>query len=121
MTNIVNVGYDSTNYYVVEQNGIRMLVDVGWPGTLPKLKATLKRKGLYLSNIACLFITHYHPDHAGLVQEIKNEGITHLVTDEQLEFIPFLKRYMKPNSNYLRGVRIIIRKVGINSHYDSFL
>ena len=22
---------------------------------------------------------------------------------------------------YLRGVRIIIRKVGINSHYDSFL
>ena len=36
MMNIVNVGYDSTNYYVLGLNATRLLIDVGWPGTLPK-------------------------------------------------------------------------------------
>lgn len=58
--NIVNVGYDATNYYVLEQNRARLLIDVGWPGTLPKLRATLKRKGLTLADLHGLFVTHYH-------------------------------------------------------------
>ena len=32
--NIVDVGYDSTNYYVLGASSNRLLVDVGWPGTL---------------------------------------------------------------------------------------
>lgn len=30
--NIVNVGYDSANYYIIGQDRNRLLVDVGWPG-----------------------------------------------------------------------------------------
>jgi hypothetical protein len=37
MMNIVNVSYASANYYVLGQGRSRLLVDVGWPGTLPKL------------------------------------------------------------------------------------
>ncbi len=99
--NIVNVGYDSTNYYVVEQNRTRLLVDVGWPGTLPKLSASLKRKGIALGDLNYLVVTHYHPDHAGLVQELKNEGIKHVVFEEQLSAIPRLKAYMKSDSGYI--------------------
>ena len=33
MLNIVNVGYDSTNYYVIETSKTKLLIDVGWPGT----------------------------------------------------------------------------------------
>ena len=44
--NIVNVGYDSTNYYIVEAKSGKLLVDCGWPGTLPKFMAELKRKGI---------------------------------------------------------------------------
>ncbi len=43
--NIVDVGYDSTNYYVLGASSNRLLVDVGWPGTLPRLLAMLKPKG----------------------------------------------------------------------------
>jgi|GEM_PF-245888 len=43
MVNIVNVGYDSTNYYVIAAERGELLVDVGWPGTLPKLRHTLTR------------------------------------------------------------------------------
>ncbi len=99
--NIVNVGYDSTNYYVIEQDRTRLLVDVGWPGTLPKLLASLKRKGLSLKDLNDLFVTHYHPDHAGLVQELKDRGVKHIVLEQQLPSISLLKTYMKPDSGYV--------------------
>ena len=99
--NIVNVGYDSTNYYVIEQNRKRLLIDVGWPGTLPKLRATLKRTGIALHELNYFSITHYHPDHAGLVQELKAEGIKHIVWQEQVTAVAQLKIYMKPDSGYV--------------------
>ncbi len=101
MVNIVNVGYDSTNYYVIEQNRQRLLVDVGWPGTLSKLTASLKRKGLALMDVNYLIATHYHPDHAGLVQELKDRGVKHVILEQQLSAIPQLKTYMKPGSGYV--------------------
>src|SRR5574341_1981075 len=99
--NIVNVGYDSTNYYVVEQNRKRLLIDVGWPGSLPKLRASLKRKGIALEDLGFLCVTHYHPDHAGLVQELKDQGVKHIVLEQQLPAIPRLKTYLKPDSGYV--------------------
>jgi glyoxylase-like metal-dependent hydrolase (beta-lactamase superfamily II) len=99
--NIVNVGYDATNYYVVEQDRKRLLIDVGWPGSLPKLRAILKRKGITLEGLSFLCITHYHPDHAGLVQELKDQGVKHVVLRQQLSAIPRLKAYMKSDSGYI--------------------
>jgi glyoxylase-like metal-dependent hydrolase (beta-lactamase superfamily II) len=99
--NIVNVGYDSTNYYVIGSGKNRLLVDVGWPGTLGKLLANLRRKGIELGEIRYLLATHYHPDHAGLVQELKNKGVGLMVMERQAEAIPALKQWMKPEMHYL--------------------
>jgi len=99
--NIVNVGYDSTNYYVLGAASNRMLIDVGWPGTLPKLLAMLKRKDISLQDIRYLLVTHYHPDHAGLAQELKASRIQLIVLEQQLPAIPILKTYMKPVNHYV--------------------
>lgn len=99
--NIVNVGYDSTNYYVIGGGKDRLLVDVGWPGTMGKLLAMLKRKGIAVEEIRYLLATHYHPDHAGLVQETKRKGVRLVVIEGQEEFIPGLKQWMKPEMNYV--------------------
>jgi endoribonuclease LACTB2 len=98
--NIVNVGYDSTNYYLLEPDRIGLLIDVGWPGTLPKLLSVCKRKGISFQKIKYLLVTHYHPDHAGLVQEVKNLGVQLIVIDSQLAFIPALGQFMKPANHY---------------------
>ncbi len=66
LVNIVNVGYDSTNYYVLAHISPALLIDVGFPQTLPKLQHTSKRAGIDLPRIPFLLCTHYHPDHAGL-------------------------------------------------------
>jgi ribonuclease/clavin/mitogillin len=101
MLNIVNVGYDSTNYYVIETDEAKLLIDIGWPGTLPKLLHVLKRMGIALSDITHLLVTHYHPDHAGLAQELKRIGVKLIVLENQVAAIPALKQTMKPEHNYV--------------------
>ena len=100
--NIVNVGYDSTNYYVLADTAPRLLVDAGWPGTLPKLQHECKRMGVTLADVMLVLVTHFHPDHAGLVQELKNAGVTLIVIDLQVPAIPVLETFMKPQNRYVR-------------------
>jgi glyoxylase-like metal-dependent hydrolase (beta-lactamase superfamily II) len=71
---IVNVGYRSTNYWVVGAGQNRLLVDIGWPGTLGTMKSMLKRMDVPLREIRYALATHYHIDHAGLAEELKREG-----------------------------------------------
>lgn len=98
---VVNVGYDSTNYYVLGHGNRRLLVDVGFPGTLPRLLANLRRKDIALKDIRFLLATHYHPDHAGLAQELKNEGVRLVVLDVQVAAIALLKTFCKPSLGYV--------------------
>lgn len=93
--NIINVGYDSTNYYAIDIHTGKLLVDCGWPGTLPKLSAELKRKGSRLNDIKYLLVTHFHPDHAGLTQEIKNQGAKLILPDVQAKFVEALTDFFK--------------------------
>lgn len=98
---IVNVGYRSTNYYVLSAGRSRFLVDLGWPGLLGPLLANLERKGIPLVEITHGFATHYHPDHAGLAEELKHRGMTLVVTPEQVGFVAEMKQWTKPQDHYV--------------------
>lgn len=98
---IVNAGYRSTNYWVVSAGMSRLLVDIGWPGTLGTMRASLERLGVPLREIRFALATHYHMDHAGLAEEIKREGVRLLVPDVQVAAIPAMKRWMKPQDRYV--------------------
>ena len=100
-TTIVNVGYRSTNFWVVSAGTSRVLVDLGWPGTLGTLRANLDRMGIPLHEIRYGFATHYHPDHAGLAQELKQLGMALLVLDTQVSAIPLLKQWTKPQDHFV--------------------
>jgi endoribonuclease LACTB2 len=93
--NIINVGYDSTNYYLLEIENGKLLIDSGFPGTLPKLSAVIKRKGSKINEVRYFLATHYHPDHAGLAQELKNHGVKLVVLEEQINFIGQFTEYFK--------------------------
>jgi endoribonuclease LACTB2 len=98
---VVNVGYRSTNFYVVSAGSSRLLVDLGWPGTFGTLRANLERKGIPLDEFRYGLATHYHMDHAGLAQELKLAGVPLLVVSEQEPAIPLLKRWMKPVDRFV--------------------
>lgn len=98
---VVNVGYRSTNYWVVSAGTSRLLVDLGWPGSMGKMKANLKRMDVPLSEIRYALATHFHIDHAGVAQELKLAGVPLLVLDVQVAAIPQMKRWTKPQDQYL--------------------
>jgi glyoxylase-like metal-dependent hydrolase (beta-lactamase superfamily II) len=98
---IVNVGYRSTNYWVVSAGTSRLLVDLGWPGTMGKMRWNLQRMGAPLNELRYGLATHYHIDHAGLAQELKQAGVPLLVLDAQVSAIPVMKRWTKPQDKYV--------------------
>lgn len=97
---IVNVGYRSTNFWVVSAGSSRLLVDLGWPGRVGELLANLERMDVALGEIRYGLATHYHIDHAGAAQDLKRLGVPLLVTEEQVHAIPLMKQHIKPADNY---------------------
>lgn len=100
-TTIVNVGYRSTNLWVISRGKARLMVDLGWPGTMGTLRAQLKRMDIPLEKIGYGLATHYHIDHAGLAQDLKLAGMTLIVLETQIDSIPEMKRWTKPDDHYL--------------------
>lgn len=98
---IVNVGYRSTNFWVLSAGRSRLLVDLGWPGMFGALEAELKRKDIPLTEITHGFATHYHMDHAGCAQDMKNRGMRLIVAPEQVAAIPLMKGDIKPEQGYI--------------------
>jgi ribonuclease/clavin/mitogillin len=97
---IVNVGYRSTNYWVVGVASSRLIIDLGWPGSMGRMKANLRRMDVPIQEIRYALATHYHIDHAGLAQEFKEAGVSLLVPDEQVDSIPLMRRWIKPHEQY---------------------
>ena len=100
MSTIVNVGYRSTNYWVVSAGGPRLLVDLGWPGTLGTFRAQLNRMNVPIGELQYGLATHYHIDHAGLAEDLKRLGMRLWVLEPQVAAIPLMARHIKPQDNY---------------------
>ena len=97
---IVNVGYRSTNFWVISAGSSRLIVDLGWPGMAGKLFAELERKNIPVKELRYGVATHYHIDHAGAAQDLKNKGMKLIVTPEQTAFIEPMTQWMKPDDRY---------------------
>lgn len=76
------------------------MIDNGWAGTFPKLLHLLRQKDININEIKYLIITHFHPDHAGIVQDIKECGAKLILHICQVPFISEFKRYFKPQHNF---------------------
>jgi len=98
---VVNVGYRSTNSWVVSAGRSRLLVDLGWPGTMGTLRANLERRGVPLGEIRYGLATHFHIDHAGLAQELKQVGAPLVVLESQAAAVPEMKRHVKPADRFV--------------------
>ncbi len=113
--NIINVGYTSTNYYVLADKKPHLLVDVGFAGTLPKLQHELKRMDIQLAHIPYLLATHYHPDHAGLAGELQKMGMKLIVVDIQQAAIDGVQgdpKLAKQYVGYDRKAAVVINLEG---------
>ena len=80
---IIGLKYSNTNTYLIRGRKGSLLFDTGWAGTFPKLCRVLGENKLKLQDISYLLISHFHPDHMGIAQEIANSGVTIAVLEVQ--------------------------------------
>lgn len=77
--------YGNTNcYYIVGKNA-SLLIDTDWAGTLQAFYKKIKE--LNIKKIDYLLITHYHPDHMSIAQDIIEMGAKLLLIDVQQDYI----------------------------------
>ena len=78
------------------------MVDAGRAGNLAELRSELRRYALDLAQIRYIMITHHHPDHAGLTQEIKQAcGARLIIHEKQIPFLEDLKSFYAGKGIYI--------------------
>ena len=63
------------NMHLIEDDDGLTLVDAGVPAQMELLEAGLERIGADLTDINALILTHVDPDHIGLAEPLRKEGI----------------------------------------------
>lgn len=83
---VKEIKYGNTKCYVIND---KIMVDTDWAGTLQAFYKCLKEYEIVLSDIKYLIITHFHPDHMGIAQDLAEIGVKIIVFDVQKDYIHF--------------------------------
>ena len=88
---IYNVGNRIMNTYVYKTSAGYIMVDTGYEHSLANVEKKLHKKGIELSDIKYVFLTHAHDDHAGFLNELlgKNTDLKVIMSNKSM---PTLKR-----------------------------
>lgn len=84
---ITEIKYSNTNTYLIHGRHGDLLFDTGWAGTFGALCKALGEQRLKLQDIKYLLISHFHPDHIGIAQQLADTGVVIVVMDVQTDFI----------------------------------
>ncbi len=116
--NVIHLTYKSANYYLIPVDDGWAMVDTGWPDTFCQLLQMLNQHGISINEINYLIITHFHPGHAGLTQNLKDFG-THLILHQKQ-----VNYYNKLNAFYKKNPKANFKDITSSDHiivsdYDS--
>ena len=87
MIKISELKYSNTNTYLIRGERGVLLFDTGWAGTFPAFCKCMGDTGIPVQEIDYILISHFHPDHMGIAQQIADLGSTIVVMDVQSEYI----------------------------------
>jgi len=85
----------------MDMNGLCLIV--GWPDSFKTFSKIMKKNDIKIADIKYLIVSHFHMDHAGLAQLLRNYGITLLLHEVQNGAVQTLNNFFikKPNKLYV--------------------
>ena len=88
---IYNVGNRIMNTYIYPTEAGYIMIDTGYEKSLAGVEKKLNKKGVKLSDVKYVFLTHAHDDHAGFLNELlnKNKELKVIISDKAM---PTLKK-----------------------------
>ena len=113
--------YHNTNCFFIESkiDGKLLAVDAGWPCTFYEYQRVLKKIGYSFDKVSWAIVTHFHPDHAGLISQFINSGIKCFVFENQVDSIDEMERVMLKNEKY-KGYPLIDKNRLIHKKASDF-
>jgi glyoxylase-like metal-dependent hydrolase (beta-lactamase superfamily II) len=88
--------YKHTKAFLVEGSlNSWLMVDAGYPESYSAFKSAMKENRIAWEDVGALMITHFHPDHAGLVQTIRSHGVALWLLDCQQGFIEWINDFFE--------------------------
>lgn len=94
---IIKLTHKAANCYLIKCGSGWMMIDAGWPDTLHNMFQLLKQNSINIKDIKYLIVTHFHPDHGGLVQDFKELGIKLILHESQIAYVDKLNEFFKRN------------------------
>ncbi len=98
---VIELKYSGTNTYLIRGTNGSILFDTGWAGSFPQFCRALGEAGATVQEIRYLFISHFHPDHMGIAQEIAGCGVRIVAADVQRAHIHDADRVFAKEGNRL--------------------
>lgn len=89
----------STHFFLIDLKPGWLLVDAGWD--MAQFRAELKRYQISFSAIRYVFFTHHHPDHTGLIQEVRDASRARLIIHpKQIPYLEHLRAFIEKKGGY---------------------
>ena len=79
--------YSNTNTFLIEGDSGKILFDTGWAGTFSAFCKAIGELHVSAQEIDYILISHFHPDHMGIAQEIADLGPVVVVMDLQRDHV----------------------------------
>lgn len=89
------------NCYLVKIDDFYIAIDAGWPGYIRGYREVLKTYNIKPEKIKYLIVTHFHPDHAGMVENIKEFGTSFILFEHQAPYIRAMENMLRNDRSYL--------------------
>lgn len=89
------------NCYLVKINDFYIAIDAGWSGYIREYRDALKAYNIKPEKIKYLIVTHFHPDHAGMIENIKKFGTSFILFEHQIHYIRVMENMLSNNRSYL--------------------
>lgn len=95
---VIKLKYGNTNTFFTDG----LLIDTDYAGTLPAFYKEIKRNDISVADIKYVLATHYHPDHIGIIGELRGLGVKLLILEHQLKYVHFSDKIFarEPSLNF---------------------
>lgn len=122
--NVISLSYKSANCYLIPSEDGWVMIDTGWPDTFSQLLQLLNQNNISVNEVNYLIITHYHPAHAGLTQNLKDLGTQLILHENQVSYYNKLNLFYKKNPQaHFRDIttsnNLVLSDINSRSFFES--